>query len=60
MPGILGISVKTEAVAGTLKSSTKACGMPGLLKYVWDNLREGGDIFSWASEMLFILGPSCH
>lgn len=60
MTGIAGVSVRSEAVEGTLKSSTEVCGIPGLLKCVWENLREGGDVFSWASEMLFILDPSCH
>lgn len=31
MTGIAGVSVSSEAVAGTLKASTEVCGIPGLL-----------------------------
>lgn len=55
MTGIAGTSVSSEAVAGTLKPSTEVCGTPGLLKCVWENLREGVNVFSWASEMFILL-----
>lgn len=41
-------------MAGTLQSSAEVCGIHGLLKCIWENLREGGDVFSWASGSIAI------